>query len=393
MTDSLLERRQFPEDFPPDVVKVINTMTLNRQQGLELLGSASFKALKYSQDYDLYQKLNVNKPTNDEAVTFYVTELKLCIKKLLDAHDIYIGDIKCGMVKDWEVIPYSAMIRNGKIENYSYIRAMEKLDELKSKNVITPKEFKEAKKLIKPKPTLHEFLIMKDSVKFQTIRWKPKNIKDGYVYYRNKRIELRDALQTEGITKVDVVAFVQCGYHDFSCIYEFRNNCDRLDTFVLDIELSLKNDILYLDYEKRYFKLAKRMYSLAYIRKSISLIKALQIVLNDDEMGSMYVVMGDIGTLLWVLQNESKIPKARIKYEVQKFIPKIKDLEGLKKKLKPTKAIKIIDVLVKSNTLSRESMEDELTALMEMISDAVNDQAREVLRKKKLLPINSFYLP
>lgn len=391
MSDPILAKKRFPNDYPKTVVNVINSMSMDRGKGLQILGSNSIKALKYSQDYDLYQKCDREGIFTAEAITYFVAEFKAIIRELMKKKNVYIGDIKSGNVPEWEVIPVASGVKDQQVYGYQYLKASEKLDELFSKQVITKEEYDDARSYLKPNPTPEQFLEMKDNIKYNVVRWKPKDIMNGYVIYRGKRYNLENGFNSKSITKMDVVALVDGAYCDFSCIYEFRNNGRRLNGLKIDNVNSLKCDLIFFINEGKYFKVAKRMFSLASQLKNVNLLNQLEGILNDHDMGSLYVVMGHITTLLWMLENESSIPIKRMEHEFSEFKTTIKDIDELKSKLKERRCIEIINKL--HSEKNRTKMESLLGELVDIISRAVNGQAEKSLKKINMLPLPTTLKP
>ncbi|MDR3501665.1 MAG: hypothetical protein P4L79_03690 [Legionella sp.] len=393
---SVLGIKAFPEEYPKDVVNVIESMAFNRGAGLAVLGSSSLKSMQFSQDYDLYQTVQMDKATDEEAITYLVAEFKAVIRNLMKHNKAYIGNIKCGTIEEWEVIPASAKIIDGKVQGTNFLQAGQKLKELHSKNIITNSEYNECKKLMVTNPTPVQFLEMKDNIKFNVVRWEPQDIMNGYVDYRGRRVNLRDAMQSKSLTKVDVVAFVDKNrYCDFSCIYDFKNKDNRLNGLPTDTQYSLKCDLLLLMAQGKYYKATKRIFSLARARNNIFLLEKLLPILNNEQIGSLYVIVGDIGTLLWILENEDNIPKDRMAYEIDHFkerLSNIYHLQGFVKKEHDIFAI--IDRLAHpKGAVERHKMEHDLANLSVILSNILNNATKSELKKIELFPLPTNFKP
>jgi hypothetical protein len=165
-----------------------------------------------------------------------------------------------------------------------------------------------------------EFLEIQRDIRYHIVRWTPAEVKRGFKILRDgRRFTLDEAIQTPAITKLDVVAWVQGNrFTDFSCIYEFRKGRKALNPAMRNIVEGLKENVYELYHEKDYFKMAKRMFALARVTGAYPLLSVLTQLFNGD-LGRIYVVYGDIGTLEFLLENEGSVPKEKVQFEIDQF--------------------------------------------------------------------------
>ena len=64
--------------------------------------------------------------------------------------------------------------------------------------------------------------------------------------------------------------------------------------------------------------MAKRMFALSRVIGAYPLLSVLSQLFNGD-LGRIYVVYGDIGTLEFLLENEGTIPKEKVQFEIDQF--------------------------------------------------------------------------
>ena len=320
MTNKLL-LKDFPSGFPEDVQKIIKMIAFDNMKGLNLLGSMALRSQLYAGDYDLEQKIHLKEHSDSEALNKLAKEFKDMIQNLLNVNNLYVGDIKAGTVDEWKVIQDNAAIRHDKVVNYNYVSSMDKLDQLRRSNIISEEEYNESKALLKETPTPKEFLQIQKNIKYNVVRWKPQDVINGYVTLRNnKRMTIAEAFNTPIIAKLDVVGFVSnYRYTDFSVIYHFYNNDKELNPQPIDIENSLKTNILLYCTEDFYFKACKRMFALSKYKMDKISMNQLFNILNDPQLGLVYMVYGDIGTILWILEHEKHIPYERLEFEIDQF--------------------------------------------------------------------------
>jgi len=384
-------KKHFPSEFTADVTKVVEAISFDRMKGVELLGSMSQAKQLYSNDYDLFQIVNMKEPTVESAVTKIVAEFKSIIRHLMTMNNIYIGDIKCGSVEDWDVIPDSAKIKNGKVINYSPMRCKEKLSELLTKQVITKTEYDKADSLLVLNPTPEQFLEMQSEIRFDVVRWKPKDVVNGYVELRGRRYTLQEGITSDSLTKLDVVAFIENShYADFSIIYQFQNNDKKINIVDADFKNNLQTDVLLYASKGAYYKTAKRIYSLAKATNKTAIMNKILPILNDSQLGLLYVVCGDITTLLWILDNVKSINKKRIEFEIDQFKTKLGNVykpEEFDKER--TDIFGIINHLAHETIgqTSKKQMKTDLTELLEKLSKILNNSTEVALKKAGMLPL------
>jgi hypothetical protein len=312
--------------------------------------------------------------------------------------NVYIGDIKSGEIAEWKVIPDSATIKNGKVVGLDMKEVKDKIATLIKENVISAEEAKEVNifwggvsERATPSPKI--FLEMKRLLKFHIVRWTPQDIFAGKIELRGGRIyTLQEAFTSPSITKLDVVAYVQQSrYTDFSIIYQFKNNRTILNPVVQTSDIdSIKQDVKYYYDTGNYFKAMKRMFSIARLLNDDSMIVKLNTILNSD-LGRIYSILSDIGTLQYLLDNESYLSVERIKYELDQFRNRLANVYAIKT---PNK---LFEVLMKLEHLPEKGKREELESSLEMISTILEDMLSKEAKKSgkavKVIPPPSRYIP
>lgn len=304
--DFLTAKKNFPNNFPEDVMKVINAMTFPGGK-VKIAGSAALRSMLYSADFDGF---DIIKKGN------FAKSFKNVIQRLQAIPLCYIGDIKAGEKKDWIIIDSSVAVIKGKLVGWNYEAVKEKVEELASIGVFSTQEAKEIEKYIKPHISIPEFFILKDLVRPQIVRWTPsevlkgeKKLVDGSIF------TLNDVIESPGTIKVDAVSWV-AGNHfsDFSMLYMFEEN----GSLENKLKISIEEDILKYYLEKNWFKALKRHYSLAKIEGRVEVMKRIFPILNGD-LGRIYSISSDIGTLLYLFESKKKLPLSDIRFELEQF--------------------------------------------------------------------------
>lgn len=338
---AILKEKTFPSQYPVDAVKVLKAMSFTDGDALQIIGSQSLRSQLYAGDYDAYEVVEGRFPTRQVALEQYAKEFKSIIKKLQSMDNVYIGDIKSGVVEEWRVIP--------KKGSYIFRDATKKVEALLQQKIISPEEAKEALSVLKTRPEKIDILKAKDEIKFHIVRWSPEEVLKGHKELRDgRKYTLEEAFGSPIITKLDVVALIQGRYTELSVVYEFHNGDETLNPDDIDPERSLKDSILLLKSEGNLFKVVKRKFALAKLKNNIPLVKKYNAILNS-ELGKLYIVYSDVKTLAELLEDQS-VPKSRIVDAIAGFKHRLARIYSLEDYLKTESAI-----LTKLDTATKAS--------------------------------------
>lgn len=371
--DDLTPKKSWTEDYPSDVVVLLKRMSFSDGANVVLGGSASIRGMLYAGDYDAVEV--VKRPTPQKFQTI--------IRNLLRTKDAYIGDIKCGEVKQWKVFPKNLRVKNGRIVGYKPGKIQERLRTLASQGVFTAEGLKEAEALVVHHPTKEQYFRMRDELRPEVVRWTPqeilrgeKTLQDGSTY------TLAQGMKSDGLFKLDVIGFVSKNrYKEFSMIYlRKKQEWDLLD--------ELKQDILLYSTLGKHFKAVKRMFSLARWEGNRKLLETLEPMLNGDE-GILYSVISDVDTILYLYENKEQIPESKVKYEIDQFRDRLSNIYKDAVLLKKVPAfLNHITAIEKADSLKPklEKFKADLEHQLELAT-------KRKLRTLRLLPIPKEFLP
>ena len=87
-------------------------------------------------------------------------------------------------------------------------------------------------------------------------------------------------------------------------------------------------DILFYKSDGNPFKVLKREFALAKYRGDNKTLKSLTPVLNSD-LGRMYSILSDVGTLVTLLEEHSKVPLEKVRYEIDQFKSRMANIYSL----------------------------------------------------------------
>jgi hypothetical protein len=395
MTD-ILRQKEIPSDYPNEITNIFNKLSLKKNfEGFIVVGSSGIRSQLYSSDIDCMNLVDLK---NINEIDKYVKRFQEIVKDVAETKGLFVGDIKCGEISEWEIIPKEYKIDGDDIQGYSSVRSRLKLNELYNDKIINKDDYDTYSKLLIPNPTSKEFLFMKKEIKAHIVRWSISDVKQGFkILADGRKYTLREGFtQPKSLTKLDVVAFIQNDrYTDISTIYQFRFKGKILNNGTGDVEKTVKESLLYHIGKKEYYKVIKRMFALARAREDKSDLKKINPIITGD-LGRLYQVVSDIDTLLYLLENQRNLSVDKIKFEIDNFKYRLGNIYTLDKFLRQNKEInKEIEKLVAlpNNKTSRKELLENLEELQENFLNILNDYAFQQLKRLKLFPVPDRYLP
>lgn len=362
-----LEVKQYPDDYSNDVRDVLAAMSFGKD--MVLVGSSPLRSQLYAGDYDGFEIVKVR------SLSDIVRRFQSIILQLKRMKGVYIGDIKAGIVPEWDVLK-DVSIKDDKVIGYDPKHILASLADLKKRNIINAKEYKDASVLIKAVPTPGDYFVAKAEIKFHIIRWTPAQAAIGHRTLRDgRKYTLSDALTSPSLAKIDVISLVAGSrFTEFSAVYEFTKGKEVLNPTPRDITKSLLDSIKSYTLSGNYFKVLKRMFSLARYKNNKDMIAKLAPIFNGD-LGRLYIIISDIDVLLYMLEHYDSLPTDEIRFEIDQFINRLSNvsLPPLVGK-QPTlnKAIRKIE------TLSPAKMAAPLMALKDTLYKLLQQYAKPI---------------
>lgn len=284
--------RKFPIQYSPEVKAVLNAMSIGTPN---VVGSSIDRRLLYSADYDMIQEVELS-PASSRAFVQGIAQL-------YSMPNTHIVDIKIGDIPEWNLLKGS---------KYSRSEELKHLGLLYDTGIISEKEYKHAKKLLSRTMSDVKMMEAKKELRFGVLRWTPKDVFKGYLKLRNgETISLVEAFKTSGITKVDVIAFVNGKYADFSNILLWKGYSEMDEPIQ-----SLKQNVIYYVKDGNYWKALKRIFSLAKGIDDEDIQQMCLEVLNS-KLGYLATIISDMEVLESLKQrNLTKKEKQNIKAEL-----------------------------------------------------------------------------
>lgn len=299
--------RKFPLQYSSEVKTILNAMSIGDPN---IVGSSVDRRLLYSADYDMIQEIELS-PASSHAFIKHIAELH----SLPNTH---ITDIKIGEIPNWNLVTSNKYVRKDEIKHLELL-----LDE----GIIDSHEYKEAKKLLPRHMTPLKLIEARKELRFGILRWTPKDVFKGYLKLRNgKTITLVDALRSLGITKIDVISFVNGKYTDFSNIILWKGYSEITG-------MTLKDSLIYYLGERNYWKALKRIFSIAKDMKDEKLQETCLEILNS-KLGYISNIVSDMEVLQSLTQRDlTKKERRNINYELNTIIDRLSKvyIDGFKR--------------------------------------------------------------
>ena len=380
---SALVKKEYPQNYQKATQNLIRIISFN-PKNIKVQGTMSYRAYRYPSDYDLFETVQVSKLS--DIVKVFQSKIKL----LLSLNDVYIGDIKAGEYEPLRLINERAYFKNNKVIGYDYNDTMSRLNKIFEDGFINKKEHSKLKAMIKKKPTKEQWNIMVKNLRLHVLRWTPEDILKGYKEFNKHKFTLEEALKTNGLFKLDVIAYINNKFSEFSIIYDLRHDRKRLNNFKININEDLKANINQLQDNSQYFKMLKRILSLMRVKmknlkndddKAIlsKEIEDITDILNG-ELGILNSVANDIDIILQILANEKNTPTTTIKEQIDNFIHRLSSIYKTQQYLKNEKSIlKGIQKALEAKTQTK--LEKELNQVKDKLLQILNHNAKKSAMK------------
>jgi len=371
-------QKKYPDNFSEDIISTIEDLTLDSGTQPFLQGSGRLK-LNYPSDFDLAQYTPINKNI--------ISNFKSVINKLLKRKNVYIADIKSGEIPFLKVIPADTNEMNYNERRDGFIK---KLNEMYKNGCIDKEEFNESISILKPDLTNIDISIVKHDIRFEIIRWKPQDILKGFVIYRTHKVNLKDYLFEDNTTKIDTIIWVNgVRYTECSMIYFFLLNGKPTNSMATEYIETIKNEIPYLLYKKRYMKICKRINNLETYSEdpNENLLEQFYKLFNSD-LSLLNQVLGDIGVLKYVIENVNNIPKEKFEFEIDQMKYRLGNMTNSQYLNKEDIVTKLLNEL--ENDVVDITIIDKLENLLRGI---LEPEVFKIMRKMGLYPIPDKYMP
>jgi len=365
--------KDYPDGFPNESVEILKDMSFTDGKNVVIVGSMALRSQVYAGDYD------ANELVTTHSVKEIVSKFKTIIKRIQARPLTYVGDIKCGSIEEWRIIT----------KPYNQLYSRNKLEELYKLDILTKAELDDGRKRLIANPSYLDMLLLEQDFRPNIIRWTANEILRGYkVLQDGRKFTIEQAVQTPTITKLDVISWVQNNrFTDFSMIYTFKSGSKILNPSVRDFESSIKDNIYVLHHEKKFYKMSKRIFSLAKFKGNDEIIELLSPLFNGD-LGRLYIVYGDIGTIEDLFTRESAIPYSKLEVEFDQFKGRLSNITIPEYIRKEPHLFAMVDKLIEIRKVA--SNKDKILRILGKLKNELlyllSKHSKEYLLKHKIFP-------
>ena len=376
---NILSKREFPLNYGIEAEKAIKLVSFN-VSNVNVMGSMAMKAFKYPSDIDLFETVKTNN------IKKLSEEFQDNIYDIIQTKNIYITDCKCGIIPELEILNNKAYFKNNKVIGYNQKDSLEKLNEIKKMKLITNKEYQEMKPFLSPNPTEDEYKLLNKLFRFHILRWSSTEILKGYKKIGIHRITLEDAIKSDGMFKLDVIAFINNKFTEITAIYDIRDmNNKRINNYQVKITEQIKENIDALILEGEYYKVLKRQFSvLKYNYKfekgdkkkktEIKMNNLLQIFNGD--LGLINSVKNDIDVILSLYDIGDNLPTDKIINMMNQFIYRLSNVYQENKFMKEEKDIILS---IKNAIKTPKTIQKTLEKIRIKLKTIVNKKSKQYL--------------
>jgi len=370
-------------------------------------GSWTYKSQLYPGDVDLMELIEkcCNK---EEATNKFVQSIKNIIGKIASTKGYYVGDIKSGVDKVYQIdignITYDN--KGYHIAGFNPEEVIKDIGSLYRKGYLTGEERDELNDLcidIEGEHNVQEnYETLYDMLREKYIlRWSINEIFQGYKVLPGKRkITLNETINQPVMTKIDMWTLISGRYIEFSNMLTFV----LVDKFggktVLnanptpeEIINGLKVDITKLMFSKlgyKPFKAMKRMWSVARIEGHDKVINDLTPIMQSD-LGRISQIVSEIDTIILMFESINKLPIKEILSEIDGWAYRLENVYEIDVSDLISYPGAIINSINKNETLGITIQ--YLNDFKDILKNELDKNTIKIMKKLKYYPVKKEFIP
>lgn len=254
-----------------DSVKHVISLISYKNGKPQILGSSALASQLFSSDFDLFERVYesgiMNKATRDIYNVF--RNMMRLIKR---NPGIYFMDFKCGIDED-------LYLPEEKFQNAAEVRAFYK--DKQREGLLTDEQFETIVELSRNAEDYYDWYDF--CRRLWTIRWTPESIERGFVNLPGNRTKsFIDCLDDKTVIKIDVVSYLDGQFVEFSNIFELHVGSRVINLETSNIVQTIKRDVSRYAIKKNWYKVLKRIFSIAKIERDLNTVKILTELFNSN---------------------------------------------------------------------------------------------------------------
>jgi hypothetical protein len=378
--------------YSNEIMKDVYLLTVKKNES-KLVGSFTFRVSKNPSDLDIHEDY-VECCTKEQVINKFIHQLQLTVSNILRQPNHYFMEFKAG-------------IDNRYVIDVDSPNLISNIDVLFEHNLLTQDDMDIINDLLHTenfgefeKESLSEFLRL-----LYTIRWNANEILDGFkILNGGKFLSLKDALLEQSAVNLEIIAYVDGRFIEESNFFELlqkdingnvhtinspQESYDDFEHFFID---QVKHSIYKLYYSpigSNYFKMAKRMWSLAKFIKDEAMIRRLLPLLTSD-YGIVNQIKTDIATINKLLEKNYNVPLDLIMEELSKMKGRLSNVLILSNEF----LLEFNNTIDNTMTLNiPELIIENLKPMEKKLKNIVNIAALTFLENNNLAPPPENYIP
>lgn len=388
-----------------EILKGINIVSVH-SDNIVPFGSWTYKSQLYPGDVDLIE-VEEKCCSLDSALNIFTKYVQKVVKNILKNKKYYLADIKAGFDYVYKLDSLGSLTFDSKgkaiIRDFDKNKFLVEIKQLYMNKLLSRSETTKLLKLGKLKINQKSFEeIYKMLREKWLLRWSAQEILKGKKVLIGGRIKkLKDAINEPTLTKVDMITMINGKFIEFSNVFVFylvdKKGERKLLNFTDDLRplsFQLKQDIQKLAFsDHKYFKMVKRMWSLARISGDYKMIKILTPLMQTD-LGRLSQIVSELDTLGLLLEYIKSPPFPSIAQQVDGFKYRLESIYEID--LPRDDLFRYIDNLGKhmKNTKSNKSyLIKHLGNLKKYLHEILASTTLQQLKKLKIWPLPKSYLP
>lgn len=383
-----LELRK-PSEYSQEVNNILKIITTN--SNIFPVGSYKYKIHKYPGDIDIFETLK-SCCLYSEARFAISKKIQKIAKKILKQKNIFLGDFKAGIDSRLEI--YIGKTKQNKVIDYDRKLIKRKIDNLKSQNLLTQKEYNKILKFLKININITDWEKLKKFINDKyIIRWDIDEIIKGQKKLRgNKILYLDEAISHDTVCKIDIWAQINNRYIEitnwFLIVQKKKDGSEKILGMDLGDYISNIEEDIYKYSSKEHrnsLKTAKRLFNkYKFLNKTKNDKYAKKLTklspLFSSDMAKLSQITSESEVLRFLLEKIENPPRKNIVIQINEFFDRISDvtLSFNKDEIK--------EIISKINSTKNSSkIINYLIEFEKIIDNIVEINTFEWMRKEKFL--------
>lgn len=382
--------------FSNDVLAALANMSITGNlKGVIVYGSAAIRAgggAVSASDIDSHQDISFKDTTDDDAYALVARGIRNAVKRLVKSSLSYVPEIKAGVLADCNVLG-KATITRGVVVGFDLDHVMARLDRMLADGLLAKSEYDEALATVsayEKDKSLVNFLVMKDLLRYDVVRWSAREVVAGVKAVRgNRKLTFEQAIRMPAMVKVEYVRWVGSSnaFVEFSMVYAANGSDGKALLGVESDVKELKMDVVENVLKSNVVKAMKRIRALTRLMGEKKDFFAISEILSGS-VGQLTRITSLVRVLLDVMRHKSRVALAGLELDaIKNALSQVADIS--------TKDLAELDSWLDAaiHTTSKTRQIRYVDLLESRIARITELMASRALKRIGLWPLPSRYIP